>query len=121
MRFGALVHSLEGRKMSYVRATAMCSLALAMGLRVLAAAGSPVADAAMKNDTKTVRSLIQQKADVNTPQADQATALQWAAYHNNLEVADALIAAGANVKAANRDGATALYLASMNGSAPMIE
>src|SRR5207245_1415511 len=40
---------------------------------------------------------------------------------NDLEMADMLIAAGANVKAANREGATALYLASIEGSAPMIE
>jgi ankyrin repeat protein len=80
-----------------------------------------VADAAMKGDLASVKSLIQQKADVNAPQADGATAIQWAAYRNNLLMADALIAAGANVKLANRDGATALRLASLNGNAPMIE
>jgi ankyrin repeat protein len=35
-------------------------------------------------------------------------------------MADLLIAAGANVKLPNREGATPLYLASINGSAPMI-
>ncbi len=84
------------------------------------AAPSPVADAAMHGDKAAVRALIQQKADVNAPQPDGATALQWAAYRNDLELADILIAAGANVKLPNRDGATAMQLACLNGSAPMI-
>ena len=50
---------------------------------------------------------------MNAPQADGATAIQWAAYNNDLALADVLIAAGANVKAANREGATPLYLASI--------
>jgi ankyrin repeat protein len=85
------------------------------------AALSPVADAAMNGDKAAVRSLLEKKADVNAPQADGATAIQWAAYKNDLEMADLLIHAGANVKAANHDGATALYLASIAGSAPMMD
>src|SRR5579863_629082 len=84
------------------------------------AAPSPVADAAMKGDKVAVKSLLQQKADVNAAQADGATAIQWAAYRDDLDLADVLIAAGANVKAANRDGATPLSLAGINGSAAMI-
>ncbi len=86
-----------------------------------AAPSSPVADAAMKGDVAAVKALISQKADVNVPQADGATALQWAAYDNNLALADLLIAAGADVNKANREGATPMYLASIRGSAPMIE
>jgi ankyrin repeat protein len=82
---------------------------------------SPVADAVMKGDRTTVKSLIQQKADVNVPQADGATAIQWAAYKNDLEMADLLIAAGADVKKASREGATPLYLAGIYGSAPMLD
>lgn len=87
----------------------------------LFAANSPLADAAMRGDKAAVVSLLKQKADVNAPRADGATAIQWAAYRNDLEMADLLIAAGANVKLPNRDGATPLQLASINGSAAMIE
>jgi ankyrin repeat protein len=87
----------------------------------LAAANSPVADAAAKGDKVAISALLKQKADVNAAQPDGATAVQWAAYRNDLEMADMLIAAGANVKAANREGATALQLASINGNAVMIE
>ena len=85
------------------------------------AAGSSVADAAMKGDKTTLRTLLQQKMDVNAAQADGATAIQWAAYRNDLEMADLLIAAGANVKRANLDGSTPLWLAAENGSSAMIE
>src|SRR5260370_553424 len=61
-------------------------------------ANSPVADAAMKGDKSALRSLLEQKADVNVPQADGATAIQWAAYRDDLDMAGLLIGAGANVE-----------------------
>jgi uncharacterized protein len=79
-----------------------------------------VADAAMKRDLPAVRKLIQQKTDVNAPQADGATALHWAVYYDDLPMADVLIAVGAKVTTANRNGATPLSLACINGSARMI-
>lgn len=89
-------------------------------LTVLSGANSPVADAAMRGDAATIRTLLQQKADVNLQQPDGATAIQWAAYRNDLAVADLLIAAKADVRVPNRAGSTALRLASINGSADMI-
>ena len=67
-----------------------------------------------------LRTLLQQKADVNAPQIDGATALHWAVYRDDLEMADLLIRAGANVKAVNREGVTPLAMASLYGNAPMI-
>jgi uncharacterized protein len=84
------------------------------------AAVSPVADAAMHGDKAAVRSLIQQKANVNAPQVDGTTALHWAVQSDDIETADLLIHAGANVSAANRAGATPLLLATINGNAAMI-
>jgi len=91
-------------------------------LSVYASAGtSPIADAAMNGDTTTLRALINRKnVDVNAAQADGATALQWAAYRNDLEMADMLIAAGADVKLTNHDGVTPLWLAAENGNPEMI-
>src|SRR4051812_45603403 len=91
-----------------------------LALCLTATAGN-IPDAAMKGDKAAVKQLLQQKADVNAQQADGATALQWAAYRNDLDLADILIAAGANPKTPNREGATPLYLAGIEGSAPMIE
>ena len=86
-----------------------------------AAGKSDVADAAARGDIAAVRALIAQKADVNAPQADGATALHWAVFKGNKEIADMLLRAGANPKAANREGSTPLWLASVNGDAAMIE
>ena len=97
-----------------------CALAFCL-ISHAAVPPSPVADAAAKGDVATVKTLLAQKADVNAPQADGATAIQWAAYTNNLALADVLIKGGANVKQANHDGATALSLAAINGNAAMIE
>ncbi|PYR84163.1 MAG: hypothetical protein DMG19_17400 [Acidobacteria bacterium] len=82
---------------------------------------SDVADAAMNKNAAAVRALIQQKANVNAPQADGTTALHWAARWDDLDMAAVLIQAGANSQAANRTGATPMFLAAVNGSATMIE
>ncbi len=78
-------------------------------------------DAAKNRNHEAVRSLLQQHIDVNTPQADGATALAWAAHWDDLEAADLLIRAGANVNAANSYGVTPLSLACTNQSAAMVE
>lgn len=84
-------------------------------------AGSDVADAAMKGDAAALRRLIQQKADVNAPQVDGATALQWAVYRDDVGMADTLIKAGADVGASNREGVTVLAMASLYGNPAMID
>jgi ankyrin repeat protein len=94
---------------------------LLAGQALVHAAGSEVADAAAKGDKAAVRALIQKKSDVNASQVDGTTALHWAAEADDLETADLLIRAGAKVMAANQAGATPLTLASINGSAAMIE
>jgi ankyrin repeat protein len=85
------------------------------------AATSSIADAAMKRDGETLRSLLQTKVDVNLSQADGTTALHWAVRWNDTETIRALIKAGANPSKANRAGATPLFLAAVNGSASTIE
>jgi uncharacterized protein len=85
------------------------------------AAGSALADAAMKGNRQAVRSLLQRNADVNAPQIDGTTALHWAARLDDLETAEMLIRAGAKASPANREGATPLLLAALNGSASIIE
>jgi len=85
------------------------------------AAGSDLADAAMRKNAQTVLALLKQNADVNVAQPDGTTALHWAARWDDVEMASALLRAGANPKAPNRDGATPMFLAALNGSAAMID
>jgi len=105
------------------RRALVCAAALVVAatLFVRGAGKSDVADAAAKGDKAAVRALIAQKADVNAPQVDGATALHWAIYRGDDEdLVDLLIRSGANVKAANRDGVTPLAMASLYGKPALI-
>jgi ankyrin repeat protein len=97
-----------------------CCLFVLMSAVSAGAAGSEVADAAMKGNTDAVRSLLQRKADVTVPQVDGTTALHWAVRGDDLDMAELLIRAGARVSAPNRAGVTPMQLAAMNGNAAML-
>ena len=99
-----------------------CALLLALAVVGIAAGGAdvPLADAAKHADWGAMRLLLEQGADVNTPQADGTTALHWAAYWDHGDSAELLIRAGARVDAANDLGVTPLWAASENGSAAMV-
>jgi ankyrin repeat protein len=96
------------------------SVACVMWSASLLAGKSDVADAAMRGEKAAIRALIAQKADVNAPQADGATALHWAVFHGDKELVQLLVRAGADVKAANREGATPLWLASVTGDTAIL-
>ena len=100
-------------------AGAIALLVLALSVEI-SAGKSDVADAAMRGDKAAIRTLVGQKADVNAPQNDGATALHWAVYRGDRDLVVTLVRAGANVKAANRDGVTPLWLASINGDASIL-
>lgn len=80
-----------------------------------------VADAARARDVKALTAMIRQKADVNVPQSDGATALHWAAHWDDAAMAGQLLSAGARVAALNDYGVMPLFLAATNGSARMID
>jgi ankyrin len=103
------------------RVVACCALFVIATALVAGAGKSDVADAAQKGDRAAVQKLILQKADVNAPQVDGATALHWAVYRQDTDLADLLIRAGANVKATNRTGMTPLAMAAIYGNAPLID
>lgn len=95
-------------------------MVLLLGASSVNAADQRLVEAAKLGDKALIRSLIQQRVDVNTPQADGATALAWAVHHNDLESVDLLIRARANVSAANAFGVTPLYLACFNANPAVV-
>jgi uncharacterized protein len=104
------------------RVVVACVAFVAIASALVSGAGkSDIADAAQRGDRAAVQKLILQKADVNAPQVDGATALHWAMYRQDSELADMLIRAGANVKAANRTGMTPLAMAALYGNAALID
>jgi ankyrin len=80
-----------------------------------------LADAVERQDRVALDRLLKQRVDVNAPQPDGATALQWAAHWDDLDAVDRLLRAGAAVNAANDHRVTALALACENGSLPIVE
>jgi len=80
-----------------------------------------LADAAQQGDTAAIRTLIQQKADVNVAHGDGMTLLHWAAFNDDLEATKLLLGAGATPKATTRVGAiTPLLIACKNGNAAIV-
>jgi ankyrin len=100
---------------------ASCLIA-ALGLGVVARAQSDTRlVVAMKNqDATAVKALLKQRANVNAPDVDGTTALQWAAHWNDVDTVKALIAAGAKANVASRYGVTPLHEAASIGSAPIV-
>jgi uncharacterized protein len=104
------------------RLVGLCSLVAAASTVGLAAPSDQALIEAVRNkDVKSVRTLLEQRADVNAAQGDGATALHWAVHVDDLAIADELIRAGARPSASNDVGATPLHLACTNRSAPMVE
>ena len=109
----------------------MKQLGVGVAIGALLAIGAPVfhgapgdtrlADAVMQSDRDAVRTLLQQKADVNAAQVDGMTALHWAARQNDIETVRALIKAGAKVAVSTRYGVTPVYLAAANGNSAMLD
>jgi ankyrin repeat protein len=100
------------------------AVALATGLLFsysVFASASQLADSVEKGDLKGARSLIGDRAEVNTPQPDGMTALHWAVYKDDFQTAKLLVEAGANVKAENHYGVTPLSLACLNGNGEMAD
>src|SRR5262245_51029456 len=58
-------------------------------------------DAARSQDQQQIRTLLNQRIDVNARSADGSTALLWAAHWNDLATGGLLIRAGADANAAN--------------------
>src|SRR5437762_2166892 len=89
--------------------TILCVLCLLCGGEFAAAATSDLADAVMKRDARTVRTLMQRHADVNAPQTDGTTALMWAVSERHADAVTLLLDHGADVHARSN------YVAAANG------
>ena len=99
----------------------MFPLVWVTGLGTAAGQDLRLVNAAAEQDTHAVRALLDEGADVNTPRADGATALLWAAHRDDLDTAALLLRAGADVNAADDHGVTPLERAAENASTAMVE
>src|ERR1700730_4893017 len=96
-------------RLKHLSGCVMVSLLLLAGLNP-ASAEVRLVDAVKMGDKAAVRTLLQQRVDVNIAEADGTTALHWAVQRQDAAMEDELIRAGANLKAVNRYGVTPLTL-----------
>ncbi len=75
-----------------------------------------VADAAERQDARSLEQLLKQGAAVDAAQPDGMTAVHWATWYDDATMLEQLLTAGANAEAANRYGVRPLLLACENGS-----
>ena len=87
----------------------------------LHAADFRLVDAAAGQDVAAMRALLDQGVEVDTPRADGATALLWAAHWDDLAIVELLLAAGADPNAADDYGVTPLMRASENASPRVVQ
>ncbi len=107
------------RKQLLLLASAGVALSLLLG--GANAAIKPVVDAAARGETRMLRQLLREGADVNEAQGDGMTALHWAAERGDAELARMLIYAGINIDAGTRIGKyTPLHIASRAGYADVV-
>lgn len=98
----------------------IAALVAALAVSGIASADT-LADAAKAGDTAEIRTLLARHADVNAPDAEGLTALDWAAQRGDVELARQLLKAGAMANVASRNGLTPLLLSAMNRDAAMAE
>jgi len=97
-------------------------MVLWLGQFVHAANQAPLADAAEQGNQALVRTLIQQKANVNAAQGDGVTALHWAAMRDDAAIAQMLIDAKPHLNPTTRLGSlTPLHLAAKNATGSVAE
>jgi uncharacterized protein len=100
------------RSLSLVLATVLAGSPLcALG------ADSELTSAIKQGETRVVTDLIRRKTDVNAPEQNGTTPLQWAIYQEQPDIVRALLRAGADPELPNREGMTPLSLAVLTGNA----
>jgi ankyrin repeat protein len=92
-------------------------------LPLIAASAGPggLTEAVQAGDHAAIAALIDKRVDVNKPEPDGTTALQYAAHLNDLEAMNLLLRAGAKASAAANDyGVTAISEAAATGNPALV-
>ncbi len=74
-----------------------------------------------RGDGPQVRTMLRQRADVNSKDPDGTTALHWAVQRDDVETVDLLLDGGADATAVNRYGMSPLLVACTNGSVQVVD
>lgn len=96
----------------FCRSALLCLIAAAS-----VAQAASLAEAVRSGDIAAAKALLRQHVDVNAPEPDGSTALDWAVQSDNAELVGLLLKAGANAATASRNGVSPLSLAAQSGNA----
>ena len=108
----------RSNKQLQVRLALVMLTLLFITVTVTAQAANPaLIEAARHQDGEAVRLLLSGGADPDSRQVDDATALHWAVYREDVDMAALLIEAGADINSANRLGTSPLFIAAEAGNA----
>jgi uncharacterized protein len=101
---------------------AVAALVIASAATSTASANTPLIDAVKQQDAAAVRTLLQQRVDVNATDGDGSTALHWAAANGDYDTTVALLKAGASVKPVTRiGGMSPLFMAARHGDDRVVD
>src|SRR5580704_10707876 len=111
-----------GRRMFFESFRLTLRAALIAAFLCTCAARAESLDEAVKSGNRaSVRTLLNQHADVNAVDSEGATPLAWAVRNDDVETARLLLTAGAKANMASRNGVTPLSLAAINRNAAMAD
>src|SRR6188472_1374405 len=101
---------MQCRTLTVVTAAVLACGAVAAHAGPAGAAGADAAfvAAAKAGDSRTGRTLVRQRIDVNALEADGTPQRHWPVWRDDLETVTVLLRAGAKARAANRYGITPL-------------
>src|SRR4051794_10111819 len=101
--------------------TLVCFVGLLAAVGAFAAGYPTLIDAIKAGDRGAALSMIQQKVDVNTAEANGTTALHYAAYREDVELVERLLKAGAKPNVTNDFDSTPMAEAAVVGNAAIIK
>jgi uncharacterized protein len=100
----------------------IASLTLLAGTAAFAVPpASSLVDAVRSGDRAAALAMLQQKVDVNAPEANRTTALHYAAYSEDADLVERLLKAGAKPNVVNDFGSTPMSEAAQVGNAAIIK
>eukprot|EP00088_Acartia_fossae_P038791 TRINITY_DN4025_c0_g1_i3.p1 TRINITY_DN4025_c0_g1~~TRINITY_DN4025_c0_g1_i3.p1 ORF type:complete len:583 (+),score=47.51 TRINITY_DN4025_c0_g1_i3:120-1751(+) len=106
---GSLLHYAAARGLSNFIRSNYKTLQPMLNSKICGDDMTPIFQAVLENQTKTVKDLLEMGAPVNLQSSNGGTALFLSMFNQNIDITRMLLDNGANPNIANNDGATALY------------
>lgn len=101
--------------MGWIVKKSLSILLIAAATLIFIGCRTPLVEAVLRDQSETVRTLIDKGADVNQKDADEFTPLHWAAYYDKSEMVKLLLSKGAQINSRSMIYGTPLIIAAQYG------